>query len=410
MGDIKISVCMIVRDEEDVLQRAINSVFLFCDELVIVDTGSTDKTIQLIKDIEGAHPVQVVFGQIEWEGDFSKARNYSMDLATGNRVFIIDADEYIVEGGWDHIREAAEDPNFACGTMQVVNSTRQGAVRGESVIQPRMFRNEEDGSSKMMRYKNKVHNQIDQGILEFGKHYLKTTGNKPAMVGINAKMMHTGYDLSAEESVSKYTPRLSILRDEISRARSNNDLRGVAYYEYQLALMLHMVYNMEDALPIWETLDYASLNIFNRWHSHYIAARAFLKVDRLDKARFHCSGMFEVMDHKDATIEPVSWIITGAVLCDYGVLNEDQDTYKQGVILMIEGYFKNLNPEYGIRCIADLTHLQRDISHYASRIDKEASLMLSSTNASADIIEIMKDLQSSLVHFDESLLELAKGE
>jgi glycosyltransferase involved in cell wall biosynthesis len=85
--DPKISVSMIVKDEEVMIEEALKTVCDF-DELVIVDTGSTDKTIEICKKY-----TDKVYTDYKWEDDFSKARNVSKSRCTGDWILIVDADE-----------------------------------------------------------------------------------------------------------------------------------------------------------------------------------------------------------------------------------------------------------------------------------------------------------------------------
>lgn len=86
-----LSLCMIVKNEEKHLVRCLRSVRDVVDEIIIVDTGSTDKTVDIAK----------VFGakvyDFPWTGDFSAARNHSLAQATGNWILVLDADEVIAE-------------------------------------------------------------------------------------------------------------------------------------------------------------------------------------------------------------------------------------------------------------------------------------------------------------------------
>lgn len=410
--DMKLSACMIVKNEERDLPRCLESIVGEVDQVVIVDTGSEDQTETIIGEYLNLYgPDKIRAGTYEWRGDFSGARNYSMDLADHDRILIIDADEWVVDGSWEDIRKAIEQPDFICGTIQVINTTKQGPVRGESVIQPRIFRNEkEDGSREKLRYTNKVHNQIDEAVHSYAKDFIEHYGHTGIVVGIEAKMMHTGYDLTAEEVLEKYTPRLQILRDEISRAKSEQNQRDVTYYEYQLALMFHMVYNTEDAITIWETLDFSQLNEFNRWYAHYIAARAYLKTDNLEKATLQCNGMFEAMAPVSGRVaipeEPATFIVSGLVCCDHALDTDDEGLYKQGVTLLIEGYLKNIKPVYGVRCIMDGAHIKNDIVHYLEHINKGAATMLSLEDDPGAVYRILRQVQNDLAEFDESLLEL----
>ncbi|MFQ6723869.1 MAG: glycosyltransferase [Clostridia bacterium] len=96
---MKISVCMIVKNEENVLGRCLDCVRQFADEIVIVDTGSTDKT----REIASKYTDKVV--DYEWCDDFSKARNYSFSKATGDYIMWIDADDVIEPGEIEKINQ-----------------------------------------------------------------------------------------------------------------------------------------------------------------------------------------------------------------------------------------------------------------------------------------------------------------
>lgn len=91
-----LSLCMIVKNEEQFLVKCLNSVRDIVDEMIVVDTGSTDRTMDIAR-IFGAK----VF-EFPWTGDFSAARNYSLAQATGDWILILDADEVI--SSLDHKR------------------------------------------------------------------------------------------------------------------------------------------------------------------------------------------------------------------------------------------------------------------------------------------------------------------
>lgn len=88
---ISISLCMIVRDEESVIERCLTSVKDIVDEIVIVDTGSIDNT----KSIVSKYTNKIY--DFNWEDDFSKARNYSFSKATKDYILWLDADDVILE-------------------------------------------------------------------------------------------------------------------------------------------------------------------------------------------------------------------------------------------------------------------------------------------------------------------------
>lgn len=84
-----LSVCMIVKNEEKVLRRCLESIVGIADEIIIADTGSNDKTKNIALEF-----TDQVFDYI-WEDDFSKARNFVGSKASGDWILVIDADEYV---------------------------------------------------------------------------------------------------------------------------------------------------------------------------------------------------------------------------------------------------------------------------------------------------------------------------
>jgi glycosyltransferase involved in cell wall biosynthesis len=85
-----ISLCMIVKNEEEVLERCLESVASFCDEIIIVDTGSTDRT----KEIAAKYTNNIV--DFDWVYDFSAARNYAFNHATKDFILWLDADDILL--------------------------------------------------------------------------------------------------------------------------------------------------------------------------------------------------------------------------------------------------------------------------------------------------------------------------
>jgi glycosyltransferase involved in cell wall biosynthesis len=86
---VSISVCMIVKDEEAVLARCLDCIRSIADEIIIVDTGSTDQT----KEVASLYTDKIY--DFKWTNDFSAARNFSFSKATKDYIFISDADEII---------------------------------------------------------------------------------------------------------------------------------------------------------------------------------------------------------------------------------------------------------------------------------------------------------------------------
>lgn len=130
----KLSLCMIVKDEEKFLAGALESVQGVVDEIIIVDTGSTDKTPEIARRF-GA---KLFFR--EWEDNFSIARNESLKHATGDWVLIMDADERIPEDKKDNLRSLLVPvPGFFSYHLYIENfGKREDEAKGHYVT--RLFK------------------------------------------------------------------------------------------------------------------------------------------------------------------------------------------------------------------------------------------------------------------------------
>jgi len=141
---------MIVKNEERFLSRCLESVKPYVNEIIIVDTGSEDRTVeiaQMYTDKIYFHP---------WEKDFSKHRNQSISYATGDWILQVDADEELAPGGGEaileSIRKVGSDVNFLI--LNITNMDQKGMPRS-SFNFPRVFRNRVG-----IHYEGIVHNQL----------------------------------------------------------------------------------------------------------------------------------------------------------------------------------------------------------------------------------------------------------
>lgn len=129
---IKISVSMIVKNEQEVLRTCLETVKDF-DEIVIIDTGSTDDTVKIAKEY-----TDKVYTDYKWEDHFAKARNISKDRCTGDWILIIDADETL-HNTLREVREVVEKADKVGANL--INVKAIGAKRTDSHKSQRLIRN-----------------------------------------------------------------------------------------------------------------------------------------------------------------------------------------------------------------------------------------------------------------------------
>ena len=94
----RLSLCMIARDEADFLEQCLQSVAGLVDEIVVVDTGSADHTVEVARQ----HRARVQ--SYPWNNDFSAARNQALNTASGEWILVLDCDEVIARQDHGEIR------------------------------------------------------------------------------------------------------------------------------------------------------------------------------------------------------------------------------------------------------------------------------------------------------------------
>ncbi|WP_067850375.1 glycosyltransferase family 2 protein [Alicyclobacillus mali (ex Roth et al. 2021)] len=156
---MRLSACMIVKDEAHVIKRCLESLRDVADEVVIVDTGSTDATREIAESF-GAKVYEFV-----WTGDFSAARNMALEHACGDYVLVIDADEFLPKDDGLRLRQAVERGEADAFTVDIINylgSVRR-FIRSPGVRVVRVFR-------RGFRYRGIIHEQILHDLVEAGAH------------------------------------------------------------------------------------------------------------------------------------------------------------------------------------------------------------------------------------------------
>ena len=141
MGGITISLCMIVKNEEKVLARCLDSVADLVDEIIIVDTGSTDHT----KEIAAKYTGQIY--DFAWIDDFSAARNFAFSKAHMDYIYSADADEVLDEENRERYRWLKENllPEIEIVQMKYGNQLQFGTVYNfDEEYRPKLFKRQRE--------------------------------------------------------------------------------------------------------------------------------------------------------------------------------------------------------------------------------------------------------------------------
>ncbi len=244
-----LSLCMITKNEEKNIKACLDSMVNIADEIIIVDTGSTDRTIEIAKSY-GAK----VFSY-KWNDDFSEARNISLEKATKDWIIVLDGDEVLPKEDGKKLKNIINATSMEALYLRLENIVDNKSL-GDAVVL-RVFRN-----NKLYRFRNKMHEQVIFSIEE--------NGGKDKIQATNLKILHYGYDPKIYNMVDKQKRNLKILESYPEEERD-----GYFYYsignEYSRAndikKSLEMYYkglefarnNYPDKLPSY--LPYLILNI-----------------------------------------------------------------------------------------------------------------------------------------------------
>ncbi|WP_232510235.1 glycosyltransferase family 2 protein [Paenibacillus crassostreae] len=255
---------MIVRDEEKLLPRCLDSVTRLADEIIIVDTGSTDRT----KEIATQYNAKLF--DFSWSNDFAAARNESILHASGKWILVLDADEYLAEDDYDKWNEFLnkEKPvEHLAYTLPVINFTGDKEYQDEITTSPvtRLFPN-----FKGIYFERPIHEQLTRAQL--GELYHKS---------IALNIYHTGYQIQRVTEKNKHERNMSIF-NEMKKHDNMSD-----YDWFTLGNQYRYAKNEEEAIRCYE-LALQETNLNSAWYPHCLVGLISLyftqkRLDLVDK-------------------------------------------------------------------------------------------------------------------------------
>lgn len=143
-----ISLAMIVKNEEKYLDRCLKSAAHMVDEIVVVDTGSTDRTIEI------ASRYGAKIFHFEWIDDFAAARNYSLEHVTGDWVLVLDADQYFEEDYSSVIQEFTRSNAKRAGLIEIISRyEKDGQTLHSTDYMARLF-------PRGAKFEGRIHEQL----------------------------------------------------------------------------------------------------------------------------------------------------------------------------------------------------------------------------------------------------------
>ncbi len=241
-----VSLCMIVKNEEEHIGKCLMNMKPLVDEMIVVDTGSTDRT----KDIASIFGANVY--DFEWTDDFSEARNFSLLKACGDWILVMDADEIISPADYETFRKIVKK-SFN-GPVAYAFVTRNYNIRADIIgLNPNdgRYGDEEAGlgwfpSEKVRLFTNGYNIRFEYPVHEIVEPFLRR--EKIEIKKCSIPVHHYG-QLDSEKRACKGEEYYSIGRKKLDEM-GDNDTTAI----YELAVQAGMLGKWEEAIELWQRL------------------------------------------------------------------------------------------------------------------------------------------------------------
>ena len=261
----RLTVCVITKNEERFIERCLESVKSIANQIVVVDTGSTDRTVEIARSF-GAE-----VHQFEWCDDFSAARNAALEHARGDWVLILDADEELPPDQHARLRANLNNPKHIALRLPLVNAGQES--EGRSFV-PRLFRN-----APGAYFTGRIHEQVFPSLIALGKSWGLDTA-----LG-TAQILHHGYSKENLRERNKVERNLKLLRQAVeenpedANLAMNLGLELVRSDDLQAGLVQYRrAYDLITAKPTVETAPELREALLTQFTCHLYKVRAHEEV------------------------------------------------------------------------------------------------------------------------------------
>lgn len=210
MAGLPVSVCMIAKNEAHHIEQCLRKLLRYDMEIVVVDTGSTDKTREI-----AAKYTNKVF-DFAWCDDFSAARNFAVSKASNYWILILDCDEYVQEIDVAKLRTCMQKYPKNVGVVEIRNvyTTEENGIAKESIQMdevPRFY------NKNYYEYRFRIHEQISPRKLHNYDEMTLETFHLPVIV------KHYGYDIPRQEMMKKQERNLKLLLNSLGEVEGMDD-------------------------------------------------------------------------------------------------------------------------------------------------------------------------------------------
>lgn len=220
-----ISLCIIAKDEEQNIGRCIKSAKPYVDQIVVVDTGSTDLSVEIAEEL-GAE----VYHHI-WQDDFALARNKSLEHASGNWILFMDCDEELDSTSAPLLREVVETEKFDGYWVNITNTyNNQPSTSFQGF---RLFRN-----SPLHRFECPIHEQILPSVVRNSS--LDKIGYTDIII------FHYGYENDESTYKSKIERNLRLLH------KAMKDYGHTGFIPFYMAVEYQKMWDFNKALEYYQ--------------------------------------------------------------------------------------------------------------------------------------------------------------
>ncbi len=232
-----ISICLISKNEERNIHKCINSVkplisYIHNSEIVVVDTGSTDRTIEIAEEL-GAKVYSY-----EWDNDFSSARNFAAQKAGNDLVLSLDCDEYLLgytNADLEEFISSYEANSASIGMLSIINVIDdENEIQREKINVARLY------DKRLYRFYGRIHENIRPMDWDEGQNIKEIRFYRLPLI-----FEHAGYE-SKETRIKKAKRNLSLLMDEYKEKPID------PYIMYQIGKCNVALSDLKEAISYYE--------------------------------------------------------------------------------------------------------------------------------------------------------------